>query len=147
MFNSSLFNEHTFYQRFYHDLLRCKAEVVIESPYISCKRMSELYPILEKLIRRRVKVYVVTRNPKEHLRDLAQQAEIEIQRFERLGVQVFLCFGGHHRKLAVLDRKILWEGSLNILSQTRSREVMRRIEGESYAREMLAFTKIEKYLE
>ncbi len=32
-----------------------------------------------------------------------------------------------HRKLAVIDANIVWEGSLNILSQARSAEFMRRI--------------------
>lgn len=146
MFNSSLYNELTFYRQFYHDLLDCTEEVVIESPYISNKRMAEIFPIFEKLLSREVKIYVVTRKPKEHMRSLAEQAEAEIQRFERVGVHTLLCPGSHHRKLAILDRKILWEGSLNILSQTDSRELMRRIEGEEYAQEMLTFTNLMKYL-
>ncbi len=39
-----------------------------------------------------------------------------------------LLTGNFHRKLAVIDRTILWEGSLNILSQNRSQKVMSRIE-------------------
>jgi hypothetical protein len=53
----------------------------------------------------------------------------------------------HHRKLAIIDRELLYEGSLNILSHGASCEVMRRIESEQLANEMLAFTKIGKYTE
>jgi len=35
------------------------------------------------------------------------QSEDAISLFERIGVQVLLCIGNHHRKLAILDRKIL----------------------------------------
>jgi hypothetical protein len=35
---------------------------------------------------------------------------------QKLGVQV-LYTSGHHRKLAIIDREILYEGSLNIPSQ------------------------------
>ena len=35
---------------------------------------------------------------------------------------------GLHRKVVVIDREILYEGSLNILSQNNSIEMMRRIE-------------------
>ncbi len=117
MNNSSLFDETTFYKQFSKDLLSCKTEVIIESPFITTDRMAALYPIFEKLIQREVKVYVITRDPREHSDEYGKQSEAEIQRFERLGVQVFICLGNHHRKLAILDRKILWEGSLNILSQ------------------------------
>ena len=144
--NSSLYDETTFYPQFRQDLLRASREVVIESPYITKGRMADLYPIFKKLIKRGVEVYVITRNPREHLESMEVQSEAEIQRFERLGVQVFLCLGNDHRKLAILDRKILWEGSLNILSQTNSREIMRRIEGRKTALEMFKFLKLERFI-
>jgi hypothetical protein len=63
-----------------------------------------------------------------------------------MGVQVLLCIGNHHRKLAILDRKILWEGSLNILSQNNSREIMRRIDNQNIAMEMFDYLKLERYI-
>jgi phosphatidylserine/phosphatidylglycerophosphate/cardiolipin synthase-like enzyme len=143
---SSLFDENTFYAQFRQDLLRARHEVVIESPYITSQRMADLYPIFEKLIKRKVKVYVITRDPREHLESMEVQSETEIQRFERLGVQVFLCLGNLHRKLAIIDRKILWEGSLNILSHTKSREIMRRTESEKVALEMFNFLELGRFI-
>lgn len=137
--SSTLYDETTFYQKFMKDLQNCNEEVIIESPYITSARMKRLYPIFEQLVKRRVKVYIVTRKPKEHDYSLEEQSEYEIQRFERLGVQVLLCAGNHHRKLVILDRMILWEGSLNILSQNHSREIMRRIPDERFAQEMFDF--------
>jgi hypothetical protein len=146
MFNSSLYDETTFYRQFTQDLLRCSSEVVVESPFITSERMTKLYPIFEVLIKRQVKVYVFTRDPREHAESFEIQSEAEIQRFEQLGVQVLLCTGNHHRKLAILDREILWEGSLNILSQVKSREIMRRIEGEEDAQEMFNFLHLDRFL-
>ncbi|MFA5933237.1 MAG: phospholipase D-like domain-containing protein [Microgenomates group bacterium] len=144
--SSKLFDETTFYKAFIKDLKRCKAQVIIESPYITCQRMDLLEPILQKLVKRGVKVYLITRNPKEHSERLSRQAELEISICEEMGVQVLLCAGNHHRKLAILDKRILWEGSLNILSQTHSREIMRRIQGEKTAKEMFNFLKLSKIL-
>lgn len=143
---SSLFDETTFYSRFTRDLLDCNTEVLIESPFITSDRVIHLYPIFEKLIQRGIRVYIVTRDPREHVNGYERQSEDEIRRFEALGVQVFISQGNHHRKLAILDRRILWEGSLNILSQAKSREIMRRIEGKMWADQMLKFLKLEKYL-
>ena len=63
-----------------------------------------------------------------------------------MGVHVIITSGNHHRKLAILDRKVLWEGSLNILSQSYSREVMRRIVSTDQAEEMFRFIKLGKYI-
>jgi phosphatidylserine/phosphatidylglycerophosphate/cardiolipin synthase-like enzyme len=119
MNNSTLFDETTFYQQFTKDILRCSSEVVIESPFITSQRMAKLYPVFESLISRGIKVYIFTRDPNEHSNGYQVQSEAEIQRFERLGVQAFICRGNHHRKLAVIDRSILWEGSLTTLSSRR----------------------------
>ncbi len=62
-----------------------------------------------------------------------------------IGVLV-LHTGGHHRKLAILDRQILFEGSLNILSQNDSCEIMRRIESQVLAQQMIVFTKLHKFV-
>lgn len=144
--DSRLFDEKTFYSVFIHDLLQCKDEVIIESPFIATERMKVLRPIFNKLLGKGIRIFVITRNPKEHEPEMEYQAETEITYFERIGVQTLLCAGNHHRKLAILDRKILWEGSLNILSQAHSREIMRRIENEEITMEMFDFLKLSSVL-
>lgn len=146
MFNSQLHDEKTFYRAFLRDLDACREEVIIESPFITTSRMKHLRTTFERLINRGVKVFVITRDPKEHSNGYEVQSEEEIQYFEALGVQVLLCVGNHHRKLAILDRKVLWEGSLNILSQTHSREIMRRIEDKDLTLEMFNFLKFNKVI-
>ena len=81
---------------------------------------------------------------------MAIQSEEVITYFECLRVQVFLAENKEkklfHRKLAIIDRKILWEGSLNILSQNHSRELMRRIENEEITVETFNFLGLKKFL-
>jgi phosphatidylserine/phosphatidylglycerophosphate/cardiolipin synthase-like enzyme len=146
MFSSALFDESTFYQAFLRDLEGCRSEVFIESPYITSTRAELLIPIFNNLLLKGVKIYIMTRDPKEHYDSMEYQSEEAISEFERMGVQVLLCLGNHHRKLAILDRKILWEGSLNILSQNQSREIMRRIENEKLSLEMFNFLKLYKFI-
>lgn len=136
---SILYDEATFYNRFKQDLREAKQEVIIESPFITLKRLEMLKPLFESLVIRNVQVFIMTRLPQEHDDFMSEQAEEGIRYFEELGVQVLLCTGGHHRKLAMIDRKVLWEGSLNILSQNQSREFMRRIESSSLTEELFNF--------
>jgi len=144
--DSQLFDETTFYSEFINDLAHCSKEIIIESPYITAKRMNMLMPVLTRAVNKGVTIYVLTRDPREHTNMMVDEAESTIQQFENIGVHVFICTGNDHRKLAIIDRKILWEGSLNILSQTNSREIMRRMVGESHAQELMKFLELSKYL-
>lgn len=144
--SSQLHDETTFYKAFIKDLKKCREEVIIESPFITCQRMYMLSAVFDNLIKRKIKVYVITRDPEEHDLPMKQQAEEEIRNFEMIGVQVLITANHHHRKLAIIDRKILWEGSLNILSQSYSREIMRRITGVKPARDMFKFLKLERFI-
>jgi phosphatidylserine/phosphatidylglycerophosphate/cardiolipin synthase-like enzyme len=144
--NSSLFDETTFYDKFITDLNNCTKEIIIESPYITSKRAEMLIPIFNNLLAKGVKIYVMTRDPKEHNENMECQSEDAISSFEIMGIQTLLCVGNHHRKLAILDRKILWEGSLNILSQAHSREIMRRIDNEEFTMEMFNFLKLSRFI-
>lgn len=145
-FSSQLHDEHTFYKAFFKDLERCQQEVIIESPYITSNRVKMFYPIFEGIMKSGVKIYVITKTLEDLDLPLQSQSEQEIENFELMGIQPLLCIGNHHRKLAILDRKILWEGSLNILSQTNSREIMRRIENEEITREMFDFLKLSQFI-
>jgi phosphatidylserine/phosphatidylglycerophosphate/cardiolipin synthase-like enzyme len=144
--NSSLHDETTFYKAFFKDLALCQSEVIIESPYLTTIRANQFTPVFQNLIKRGVKIYIITRPPDEHDENLAVQAEGNIAEYEIMGINVSLCSGNHHRKLAILDRKILWEGSLNILSQTYSREIMRRIESKLLTENMFNFLNLGKFL-
>jgi len=145
-FISRLCDEKSFFKIFKKDLEQAKREVIIESPFITTARMNTLAPTLQKLVDRGIKVFVVTRDPLEHEEPYRRQSEVEICHFEHIGVQTLICSGNHHRKLAIIDREVLWEGSLNILSQTKSREIMRRIEGGDHAIEMFNYLKLGRVL-
>lgn len=59
---------------------------------------------------------VNARNPEEHHKEYIIQAEDAVAAMQEIDVKVLYTVK-HHRKLAIVDREILWEGSLNILSQ------------------------------
>ncbi len=95
-------------------------------------------PTLQKLKQRKVRIVINTPDP--HERD---EAYCAITRLQREGIQVFYT-GGHHRKLVVIDRSILYECSLNVSSQNSSLEVLRWIESVPLAWQMVRFTNIER---
>ena len=145
LLSSRLFDDQSFYTSFLHDLRGSRKEVFLESPFITKRRMSELSPVLRKLTRQGVRTTINTRDPREHDHTMRFDAEAAIAELQEMGVQV-LYTDNHHRKLAIIDGWILWEGSLNIMSQNTSCEIMRRIESPEMAEQMIEFIKIKKYL-
>lgn len=145
LLSSQLFDEKCFYTAFSKDLRHCKKQVVIESPYMTNARVDMLKPILKKLVKRGVKVRINTRFPEHHDTLLRIQSYQATKTLKSIGVQVWYFHDYHHRKIAVLDGQILYEGSLNILSQNRSREIMRRIESVELTRQMMSFLGMKRF--
>lgn len=145
LLTSTLYDERTFYRAFIRDLKNCRKEAIIESPYITTGRLALFLPTLRKLVKKGVAVRVNTRFPGHHdelLRIQAWQARKELG---SVGVKVKFFRDYHHRKIAVLDERVLWEGSLNILSQSNSREIMRRINSEQLAKQMIRFLRLKRF--
>ncbi len=144
---TQLFNEKTFYQAFIKDMLKAEKEVIIYSPFISKYRIDFLRPTLSKLRKRTIDIFIFTRSIEEH--EIQAQSEIEstLKECEELGITVIYLKGSIHEKVAIIDQKILWEGSLNILSQRTSRELMRRIPDEAAATELLNHLELANELE
>lgn len=146
LLNSKLYSQDDFYPALLKDLSKCGHEVIIESPFITNRRLNLLMPTLERLKSRKVRIVINTRDPEmqddEYLRSEARRA---LSKLQHMGVHV-LYTGGHHRKLAIIDRSILYEGSLNILSQNDSAEVMRRIESTQLAWEMTRFINVDAFI-
>ena len=134
---SKLYDESSFYRAFEKDLKRAKKKVVIESPFMTERRSYQLVRIFQKLKKRGVKVIVYTRSPYHHPPRLRYQAIESIWILRDAGVKVYECRDYRHRKVAIIDNQVLWEGSLNILSQSKSRELMRRIHSPMLSKQML----------
>jgi phosphatidylserine/phosphatidylglycerophosphate/cardiolipin synthase-like enzyme len=143
--STALYDQNTFYKAFERDLLSAQQEVIIESPFITEKRMNVLLPIFTKMRRRNIRVIVNTRNPDEHNGDYYYQALNAVSAMQDLGI-IVLYTSGHHRKLAIIDRKTVYEGSLNILSFSDSCEIMRKIISDVTAMELYEFIAIDRHI-
>ncbi len=139
--DSVLYDERSFFGAFSKDFKAAKDEVIIESPYLTVRRTTDLEPLCAKLIQKGVRIHIFTRNPAHHDGNLRDQAMKSIQILENVGVTVTQCNDMRHRKLAVVDNQILWEGSLNMLSHSNSREIMRRTDSRRLSTQMLSFIK------
>lgn len=142
--NSATYDETDFYKAFVRDLRSAEHEVIIDSPFIARQRMKTFFPLFDYLLKKSVKVFVLTRKTEEQEGLLKEYSIEAIEQMEAMGVIVLQSKGMEHRKLAIIDRKITWEGSLNILSQRDSIEHMRRFVGPETAKQLMNLLRLER---
>jgi transcriptional regulator with XRE-family HTH domain len=118
-----VYDDQNFYKAFTSDLDKAQALVLIHSPFIAVNRLEKIQSSLARCIRRRVRVCAFLRSPRD-----AEELSAVRETAKRL-----LWLGAHvtyrkviHEKVAIVDEHILWDGSLNILSQSLSSERMTR---------------------
>lgn len=138
-----LYDQSDFYPAFARDVRRARNRVIIESPFIARWRFYDVLPVLEHAAHRGVRVIVNTRDPAEHLPAMHLQADECIAALFSIGAEV-LYTGRLHRKIAIVDDTV-WDGSLNILSQSDSLEIMRRTESAEYAQRLIKLTKTTRW--
>lgn len=143
LITSKLYDQDSFYSAFKRDLANARNYVVIESPFLTLRRAHTLMPILRKLHSKNIKIIVNTKPFDEHDTILREQVKQVVSILQSIGVTVLMTTG-HHRKLAIID-DVLWEGSLNILSQNDSCELMRRTQSPELASQMMSFIGLDKW--
>jgi hypothetical protein len=142
--NGDLFDESDFYPNYIRDILDAESEVIISSPFITTSRSEKFVPIFSHLLKKGVRIFVITRPSDEHKDAMREQSLAELKRYEKMGIVVIPLQGNIHQKFSIIDRDIMWEGSLNILSQRDSKEVMRRYHGKNAVDQYVAFMRLDK---
>jgi hypothetical protein len=106
--------------------------------------MNLLLPTLIKLRNKNVHIIINTKLFEEHEQRYRDQSVWAVGIMQDMGIEVLMTVG-HHRKLAIIDDGILWEGSLNILSQNDSCELMRRTCSNEAVKNMVQFIGVKKW--
>ncbi len=134
---TDIHDEATFYAQLTSLIDDAKVSIWLWSPWIANRvYKDELLARLRAAVDRGVKVVVFTRDPS----DMTQRSENSAEAVEALRgigarvVEVNIA----HQKIVVIDEHTVMLGSLNALSQHRTREVMITTRGAHFARKLLS---------
>ncbi len=131
-----IFDNATFLPVYKNDLLSAAREILIVSPFVTKRRVSQMLPFLTAALDRKVEVVVVTR-PAGDFREKDRPAlEETLSLFMAAKVQV-MYKTNIHQKFAIFDQNIIWYGSINLLSFGRAEESIMRLENPGIADELL----------
>jgi len=133
------FDEISFYPAFRSDLESSKSEVELFSPFVTRRRASFLAGDLRELIRRRIAVTLYTRPPRDQFdkEEAIESASDALQFLSQLGASV-VEISRMHEKVAFIDDRVCWHGSLNIFSHADTGESMIRLVGQNAVRQIRA---------
>ncbi len=131
-----IFDNTNFLIVYHNDMMNAAREAVIISPFVTRRRAFQMLPNMEAALAKRVSVVVVTR-PTNVYKDKDRPAlEETLGSLKDAGVR--LMFKANiHQKFAVIDQKIVWYGSINLLSYGVAQESIMRLESPNIAQELL----------
>jgi hypothetical protein len=124
------FSEGTFYPAFFKDLAEVCESIVIFSPFVTKRGTSRWIDSFRAALTRGVKIRILTRPPHEFGGCTTKEVAELVHALRNLGITIDLR-SKMHEKIAILDGRILWNGSLNILSHSDTYESMLRLDSKS----------------
>jgi len=131
-----IFNKDNFLPVFNQDIIAAQKEILIVSPFVRKRRTHQMTEHLKIAIGKKIRVVIVTR-PKE---DFKSKDHAAMQRTLDLltdnGVSVVFK-SNIHQKFAIMDQKVVWYGSINLLSYGSAQESIMRIESSNIANELM----------
>ena len=130
-----IFDKDNFFPVYLQDIASASKRLLIVSPFVTKKRILQMTEHFCELLKKQVKITIVTR-PAQDFKEGRQTSLEEIfSMVEETGVR--LIFKSNiHQKFAIVDDKITWYGSINLLSFGYSEESIMRLESSSIAYEL-----------
>ncbi|WP_030371092.1 AAA domain-containing protein [Streptomyces rimosus] len=127
-------DERDFFRTFTEEIRHARHSLWVWAPWVA-KRVSSLLPELRRAADRGVRIRVFIRDDTDQLQK--KPANQKLIADLRSIVDVVVPMNVMHQKIAVIDERTVMLGSLNVLSQSWTREVMLTMRGAHFARKLL----------
>jgi hypothetical protein len=135
-------DEYSFYDQFASLISQARQSVWLWSAWVA-SRVYGVLPVLRDAVDRGVRVTIFVRDPSDNLQQKHHFAKAlaDLRAVVPNVVEVNVA----HEKVVVIDDQIVMLGSLNTLSQRRSREVMITMRGRHWAHRLLGHLHAEEF--
>lgn len=122
------YDSETYGDAFRADIINAKSEVLISSPYVSAAGSERLLRAYVAMVNKDVKVFLVTYPSSRYSDDITDRIKKIHNKLMIAGIE--LQFVDHiPSKYAVIDKEILWYGSMNLVSNIKEDDEMRIVNG------------------
>ena len=121
---------------FERDMMAANREIIISSPGLNQQRVDWLLNLVPDLFRRNVSVIVMTLSAESYPEERYDAAKKLINQLRQQDIWVE-SVDYIHEHFAVIDRQVVWYGSMNLLSRLKEEESMLRLTDKGIAEAIL----------
>lgn len=133
---NAIFDNHNFMTVFCNDVSSAKSDMVIVSPYMTKKRLIQMMNIFSSGINNGAKLTIITR-PESDYKEKDKAAFDDMLNSIRSTGSSIIFKSNIHQKFAVIDQRIVWYGSINLLSFGSAEESIMRLDSINIANELI----------
>ena len=126
-------------ETFERDLVEADNEIIISSPGLQRSKVERLISLLKSRQEAGVSVIVITMDPEVALFGDIGDIEAMVSEMKIAGIMVRLT-DSEGERFAVIDRKLVWHGGMNLLGKADVYDNLLRVRNEEVAAELLAIT-------
>ena len=131
-----IFTKDSFFPVYLQDITVASEHLLIVSPFVTKKRILQMMEHFSEVLKKQVKITIITRPADEFKKDRRTTLENLFSMIEK--ADIHLIFKPKiHQKFAIIDKKITWYDSINLLSFGYSEESIMRLESSSIAYELI----------
>ena len=131
-----IFNKQNFYPVYTTDIEQAQKEIIIISPFVTIKRVNQIMNHFKEAIARQVLITILTRPLEFYSENRKSRLGQIFTTLKNMGITI-LCKSFIHQKFAIIDQRVVWYGSINLLSFGFSEESIMRLYSSSIAIELL----------
>lgn len=135
---NAIYDSENYMPVFERDLIEAEKEIVISSPHLTQEKTGRLVRLMKPRQESGVKVTVITQRPEESLYESAEFVYSLIQHMEEAGIRINT-MGDEPLCYAVIDRKLVWHGGMNLLGKADVWDNLIRVRDRDVAEELLDF--------
>lgn len=133
---NAIFDNHNFMTVFSNDVSSAKSDMVIVSPYMTKKRLNQMMNIFSSGINNGAKLTIITRPESDYKEKDKSAFEDMLNSISSKGASIIFK-SNIHQKFAVIDQRIVWYGSINLLSFGSAEESIMRLDSINIANELI----------
>lgn len=133
---NSIYDNKNFYTFFSNDILSSKRSITIVSPFIGKKRLMQMIELLRIALSNKIKIRIITRPDMDFKEKDKQNIKEMLNCITAEGINLVLK-SNIHQKFSIIDEKVVWYGSINLLSYGSAEESIMRLSSVNIANELM----------
>ena len=133
---NAIFDSDSYMSVFERDIAEADAEIVISSPGVSARSIRRMLKDLGERHDSGVKITLLTLPADGYPKERIGKTKELLAKLTELGATV-MEKPGIHEHFAVIDKEIIWYGSVNLLSNAKKEDNLMRVKSKEIAQELL----------